>query len=114
MKEQIKSLIEDDLKQLKEGVSDQLTYDYIITSILEIHTKHLPPAQVLDSLEKNVKYLADDENNEVWGCVYSLSTLINVSSTVLDTVYYDDDFKNNPELKIEVAGEIYDFIHDNN
>lgn len=110
----IKNLIQDKLKQLKEDVYDQPTYDYIITSLLDIHTKHLSPVEVLGSLEKEIKYLADEENNETWGCVYSLSTLINVSNSVLASIYYEEDFRNNEELKIEVSGEIYNFIHDNN
>jgi hypothetical protein len=114
IKEEIKNLIQDKLNQLKVGVSNQSTYDYIITSILDIHTKHLSPAEVLGSLEKDIKYLADEENNEVWGCVYSLSTLINVSNSILTSVYYEENFKHNEELKIKVAGDIYDFIHDNN
>ena len=110
MKEEIKNLIEDDLKQLKEVISNQSTYDYIIKQILDIYTKHLPPIEVLNSLEKDTNYLADDNDNELWGCVYSLSTLIKASHPVLASIYYEEDFMNNEELKIEVADEIYNFI----
>lgn len=111
---EIKKLIEDDLEQLKEGVPDQLTYDHIVTALLAIHTKHLSSAAVISSLEKEIECLGDDGDGELWGCVYMLSTLMDGSNNTLAFNYYDDDFKNNEELKIKVAGEIYDFINDNN
>ena len=41
MKKEAKKLIESYIKTLKNGITDQVTYEHVMASILEIHTKGL-------------------------------------------------------------------------
>lgn len=94
MKKEAEKLIKSYIKTLKEKIIDQVIYEHIIASILEIYTEQLPYSKVLNQLVEEIDGIR--ENKEVFNSLCLMA----------ESLAQDKD-----ELEYMIAGEIYELIY---
>lgn len=107
--DEVKTIIEKKLEELKE-ITSEISYKDVVKQLLTIHTEKVPFNTVLKNIQDNKDYIDPSVGENSFDCLYSLSKIIEGTSVILSNAYYDYGYNTNIELRIEVTGEIYDFI----
>lgn len=109
MKKEAEKLIKSYIKTLKEKIIDQVIYEHIIASILEIYTEQLPYSKVLNQLVEEIDGIR--ENKEVFNSLCLMAESLASYNHKIQEIYAEEIAQDKDELEYMIAGEIYELIY---
>lgn len=120
MNQQAETLIENLIINLRQGIEDDIIYEHIIASVLEIYTEGTNYTEVLNKLSEEVIGLKEDTKTFEALCglaasIANYNTKLNsIYNIEQETVYSQDEWEktNQDEWTQIIAGEVYSYIHD--